>query len=91
MEKISFALGAVCKAVLDVGLAALLLRTVADVFLRKGNHLNQMLFFVTEIIVLPVRLAFAKLRFFEKSPIDVAFFASFFLLSSLELIFGTWF
>ena len=91
MEKLSFALGLLIKTAFDIELAALLLRAIIEMLVKKESIINRFLFFATEPIILPARAFFSKTKLFSKSAIDVAFCASFFVLSALDLVFGIWF
>ena len=52
---------------------------------EEDNAFLRFVFFVTEIVVLPLRVLFDRLGWFEGMPIDMAFLISFLSLSILRL------
>lgn len=60
---------------------AMFLRAILSWFFVEDSRLGDFLYAVTEPAILPVRLLFEKLGWFQNMPIDISFFVTFLLLS----------
>ena len=71
---------------------AFLARAIVSLFDMEGSSkLGQLLFVITEPFVIPVRMLFAKMHWFEGTPMDFAyFFASVFLILIRTLLIAFW-
>jgi YggT family protein len=54
----------------------------------QDNKFSDFLYTVTEPVVLPVRMLFEKLRWFQNFPLDVSFIVAYLLLAILSAILG---
>ena len=73
---------------LDVLQIAFLVRMVFSLFDPTGeSKLGSLLFVITEPFVMPLRLLFEKLHWFEDSPLDFAFFFTALLVGILQTVF----
>ena len=84
-------LGALLKTFFEVELAAILLKCIFDVFLKRDSSLCRMLSYMTEPVIYPVRVVFSATGIFSRVPIDMSVCVGFFVLAALDFIFGTWF
>ena len=65
---------------------SMLARAILSWFFLEESRIGDFLYAVTEPIILPVRLLFEKLGWFEGSPIDISFFVTFFLIGFVGMI-----
>lgn len=73
---------------LDALQIAFLLRMIISLFDPTGEgFLGSLLFVITEPFVMPLRLLFEKLHWFENSPLDFAFFFTALLVGMLQTVF----
>ena len=62
---------------------AMLARAILSWFPIDGNKFIEFLFAITEPFIYPIRALFVKLNWFQGLPIDVSFFVSFLLISTV--------
>ena len=81
MSIISAVLSVTASVVLWVVTLAMCVRSLLS-FLSDGedSFLYNLCYYISEPAILPLRLLFRQLHWFEESPFDVAFFCSFVLL-----------
>lgn len=91
MTELSFILGVTVRILLDVELAAMMLRMVAEIIAKRTSPIRRMLFFVTEPAVYTVRTLSSRKNLFSKAPIDVPLLISFVAIASLNALFRIWF
>lgn len=91
MTELSFILGVTVRILLDVELAAMMLRMVAEIIAKRTSPIRRMLFFVTEPAVYAVRTLSSRKNLFSKAPIDVPLLISFVAIASLNALFRIWF
>lgn len=73
---------------LDVLQIAFLIRMLCSLFDPTGEgKLSSLLFVITEPFIMPLRLLFEKMHWFENSPLDFAFFFTVLLIGMLQSIF----
>ena len=77
---------------LDAVMIAMFLRAILSWFpLREGNPIVGFLHLVTEPFILPIRSLFYKMNWFQRTPIDVAYMATYLVLilavSLLQMLF----
>ncbi len=65
---------------------AMLVRAILSWFPIDSNKFVDFLYGITEPFIVPIRLLFQKMNWFQDLPIDVAFMASYLLLSVLSLV-----
>ena len=65
---------------------AMLVRAILSWFPIDSNKFVDFLYGITEPFIVPIRLLFQKMNWFQNLPIDVAFMASYLLLSVLSLV-----
>ena len=64
---------------------AMLIRAVLSWFLMGGGAFINFLYAITEPFIVPVRSLFEKLGWFQNSPIDFSFLATYILLSVITI------
>jgi len=65
---------------------AMMLRAILSWFPMDSNKFVDFLYAITEPFIVPIRLLFEKLGWFQNLPIDVSFMVSYLLLSVLSLV-----
>ena len=65
---------------------AMMLRAILSWFFMDSNKFVDFLYAITEPFIVPIRLLFEKLGWFQNLPIDVSFMVSYLLLSVLSLV-----
>ena len=65
---------------------AMFIRAIISWFPIDENKFTDFLYSVTEPVIMPIRLLFEKLGWFQNLPIDISFFVTFILLSLLSNI-----
>ena len=65
---------------------AMLGRAIFSWFFVEGTRIEAFLYALTEPIIMPIRLFFEKLGWFQNIPIDISFFATFLLISLLGVV-----
>ena len=65
---------------------AMFLRAILSWFFAEDSRLGNFLYAVTEPVILPVRLLFERLGWFQNLPIDISFFVTFILISLLSSV-----
>jgi len=60
---------------------AMFIRAIFSWFPMDENKFTDFLYAVTEPVILPVRLLFERLGWFQNLPIDISFFVTFLILS----------
>ena len=60
---------------------AMFIRAIFSWFPMGENKFTDFLYAVTEPVILPVRMLFERLGWFQNIPIDISFFVTFLLLS----------
>ena len=91
MVELSIILGVFIKALLEIELAAILLRSILHIFLKRDCAIIRVLSYVTEPAIYPVRVLFSKTGLFSRAPIDFSMCATFLVLAALDVLFGVWF
>ena len=91
MTELSVVLGVLIKAMLEIELAAILLRSILCIFLKRSSSVGNVLIYVTEPVIYPVRMLFSKAVLFSRVPIDMPLCVTFLILSALDALFGVWF
>ena len=80
----------VIKSVIFVFLSAIqiamLVRAVMSWFVMGENRFVGFLYAITEPFIVPVRALFEKLNWFQNSPIDFSFMATYLLLSIVLIL-----
>lgn len=69
---------------IDALLLAMLVRAVTGWFIREETAFTNFLYFVTEPVIMPVRMLCDGLGWFQGVPIDVPFFITAVLLSLIN-------
>ena len=70
---------------LDVISLAMLLRVIMQFFVSPENKFYALCYYISEIVIYPFRLIFAKFKIAENSPLDIPFFIGWMFLSLLNL------
>jgi len=65
---------------------AMMLRAILSWFPLDSNKFVDFLYTITEPFIVPIRLLFEKLGWFQNLPIDVSFMVSYLLLSVLSFV-----
>lgn len=65
---------------------AMMLRAILSWFPIDSNKFVDFLYVITEPFIVPIRLLFEKLGWFQNLPIDISFMVSYLLLSVLSFI-----
>lgn len=65
---------------------AMLVRAVLSWFVMDENKIVNFLYAVTEPFIVPVRLLFEKLNWFQNSPIDFSFMITYLIISIIIII-----
>ena len=65
---------------------AMLVRAILSWFPMDSNKFVDFLYGITEPFIVPIRLLFQKMNWFQNVPIDVAFMVSYLLLSVLSML-----
>lgn len=71
--------------VLSVLQLAMLVRAIMSWFPTESNRFENFLYVITEPLIMPIRLLFEKLNWFQGLPVDISFFVTYLLLSLLIL------
>lgn len=72
--------------ILSVLQIAMLVRAIMSWFPTESNRFENFLYTITEPLIMPIRILFEKLNWFQGLPIDISFFVTYLLLSVLILI-----
>ena len=72
--------------VLSVLQLAMLLRAILSWFPIDSNKFIDFLYGITEPVIIPFRLLFEKLNWFQNVPIDVSFMVAYLVLTILLLV-----
>ena len=87
METVFLILAKTVQIVLDVVMLAMFIRMLMPLFFdTEGNIIYGLSCFISEPFIIPVRFIMVKLNVGQDSPIDWSFFASYLILSGLQLI-----
>ncbi len=65
---------------------AMMIRAILSWFPLDSNKFVDFLYAITEPFIVPIRLLFEKLGWFQNLPIDVSFMVSYLLLSVLSFV-----
>ena len=65
---------------------AMMLRAILSWFPMDSNKFVDFLYAITEPFIVPIRLLFEKLGWFQNLPIDISFMVSYLLLSLLSFV-----
>lgn len=65
---------------------AMLVRAILSWFPMDSNKFVDFLYGITEPFIVPIRLLFQKMNWFQNLPIDIAFMVSYLLLSVLSML-----
>ncbi|MBQ2999388.1 MAG: YggT family protein [Clostridia bacterium] len=65
---------------------AMMLRAILSWFPIDSNKFVDFLYAITEPFIVPIRLLFEKLGWFQNLPIDISFMVSYLLLSLLSFV-----
>ena len=75
------------QIILDVVMLAMFVRMLMPLFFdAEGNLIYSLSCFISEPFIVPVRFLMTKLNVGQGSPIDWSFFATYLILSGLQLI-----
>ena len=91
MTELSMILGVLLKAFFEVEMAAILLKSILSVFVKRDSIVCRMLSYAVEPAIFPVRLVVSKNVFLLRFPIDMTTCITFVGLVSMDMLFGTWF
>ena len=91
MIELSIFLGAFIKALFEIELAAILLRSIVSIFLKREHAVCRLLSYVTEPVIYPVRMLFSKTGALLRVPIDLPMCVTVLILSALDMLLGAWF
>lgn len=86
MELVAYILAKAVDAYLGLASLAMLLRVLLQFFASEGNRLLALCYAVSEPIVMPFRLLFAKLGIGEGALLDIPFFAGYMSLALIQII-----
>ena len=90
MEVFFYLLGRLLYYLLSAVQLFMLIRAVLSWFPGEpGGVLVNFLYAVTETVIAPVRFLLERFRVVRESPIDLSFFATFLLLSLMQIILQT--
>ena len=89
--RFSYLLGVVIKAFIEIELLAMLLKSIFAVFLKRDHPICNILLYMTEPVIRPVRVLFTKVGLFKRAPIDMSFCFAFVIMAALDMLFGAWF
>ncbi len=64
---------------------AMLIRAIMSWFMFDENKFLNFLYAITEPFIIPIRALFAKMNWFQNSPIDFSFMISYLLISMLTI------
>ena len=87
----TYLLGVMVKAFIEIELLALLLKSIFAVLIRRDHAICNILSYVTEPVVSPVRVLFSKVGLFKRASIDMSVCFAFIILALLDLVFAAWF
>ena len=76
----------VVVTLLSVIQLAMLVRAILSWFPMDENRFTDFLYGITEPIIYPVRTLFARMNWFQQSPLDMSFMITFLLLSVLTTL-----
>ena len=65
---------------------AMLIRAILSWFPMDSNKFLDFLYGITEPFIVPIRLLFQKMNWFQNLPIDISFMVSYLLLSVLSML-----
>ena len=71
---------------LDVLSLAMFLRAIISWFFAADGKFSRFLYVLTEPAIMPLRKLFAKLNWFQSSPMDLSFTFTFFLIFIIQSI-----
>ena len=72
-------------ALLSLLETAMFIRALLSFFSRGESFFEQFLALITEPFIAPVRFLLMRFRFVQESPIDLSFFATFLIISVLQM------
>ena len=81
MELLLMVLGNTVEIIILLLQLAMFVRAILSWFPMEENRFIGFLYAVTEPVILPVRMLFERLGWFQNLPIDISFFVTFLLLS----------
>ena len=81
LEGLMFVLKQIVIVFLSVVQIAMLLRAVLSWFPIPENRFVDLLYYVTEPFIVPIRLLFDKLGWFSGMPIDISFMVSYLIIT----------
>ena len=67
---------------------AMMIRAILSWFTDGSGKFSQFLYVLTEPVIMPIRKLFAKMNWFQNSPIDFSFTFAFWALMIVEMILG---
>ena len=67
---------------------AMMIRAILSWFTDGSGKFSQFLYVLTEPVIMPIRKLFAKMNWFQNSPIDFSFTFAFLALMIVEMILG---
>ena len=89
MPGICYVIITIVKIFIYVLQLAMLLRAVMSwIPDMQENKFSDFLYTVTESVVIPVRMLFEKMNWFQNMPLDVSFIVAYLLLAILSAILG---
>ena len=81
VELLLMVLGNTVEIIILLLQLAMFVRAILSWFPMEENRFIGFLYAVTEPVILPVRMLFERLGWFQNLPIDISFFVTFLLLS----------
>lgn len=91
MTELSIILGTLLKAFFELEMAAILIKSIMSVFLKRDSTVCRILSYAAEPAVFPIRIAVSKSSFLSRFPIDVTACMAFVVLALADILFGMWF
>ncbi len=86
MDLFIFILKSTAVALIDVLDIAFFLRAILSWFPLDENAVTEVLYRMTEPFILPIRLLFYKLNWFQRMPLDMSFLFTVLILASLRML-----
>ena len=89
MPAICYVIITIVKILITALLFAMMLRALMSWMPdMEDTKFSNFLYTLTEPVVLPVRMLFERMRWFENSPLDISFLVAYLLLAILSAILG---
>ena len=85
---IYFVLVSFALTFIDVLMLAMTVRAIISWFYDGDGIIVRFLYVVTEPVLMPIRMLFEKMNWFQDSPIDVSYGCTYIVLIVLQMIIG---